>query len=248
MSHYSLLAHFYEFLRNRNLIGGTRFFDKSILLTRSRTGSNMLIDALREHPNIIAHSEIFKRTHSVEEINETLSKIYRNVSYYCNTVIFKVFYYHPYDSELNRYLFEKLINDKSYQIIHLKRRNILRMHLSRKIAEKTKSYLFNTDQISDNKSVEISFEELSRVHNETMTYYQFVKESFVQHDVHELFYEDLIESRVAFDDLLFFLKLKKIDFRTKMRKQNPEELRVLITNFDDLKKRCSGSDFELYFD
>ncbi|MEQ8563060.1 MAG: hypothetical protein RID18_16200 [Cytophagales bacterium] len=248
MSYYSISSHIKEFLRDRKLISDNKTFSKCILLTRSRTGSNMLIDALGEHPSIIAHSEIFKGAQSIEEVNEAFSKIYGNVSYYCNTVIFKVFYYHPYDANLNSYLFEKLISDKSYLIIHLKRRNILRMHLSRKIAEKTKSYIYSADRFSVNKSVEISIEELTKVYNETMNHYQFVNDHFSKHGVHEVFYEDLIKSRVAFDDLLNFLNMKKIDFKTQLRKQNPEELRDLISNFDYLKKRCSGSHFEAYFD
>jgi len=111
---------------------GHNNYKKFIVLTRSRTGSNMLISYLDSHPNIHADREVFARLNG-RHYKDILSKTYGKQPRHVKFAGFKIFYYHPMDDD-KKEIWDYLINSKEISVIHLKRRNILRTMISRKIA------------------------------------------------------------------------------------------------------------------
>ena len=73
---------------------GHRNFKRFIVLSRSRTGSNMLISYLNSHPNIVAKGEALKRMNR-KSASDILKEIYSNQPFWKKAVGFKIFYYHP---------------------------------------------------------------------------------------------------------------------------------------------------------
>jgi LPS sulfotransferase NodH len=109
-------------------------FKEFIVLSRSRTGSNMLISFLNSHPHIQAEGEIFAKLGS-KDPNDILSEVFAKQPLYVKARGFKIFYYHPLDEkDKSNELWNALINMNNLQVIHLKRRNLLRTLVSRKIA------------------------------------------------------------------------------------------------------------------
>jgi hypothetical protein len=101
-----------------------------IILGRPRTGSNMLVYALKAHPEIYARGEIFQRIgcRDFRDVLQATAPRRRAVK----AVGFKLMYNHPLDRDLPE-LWDHLRTDKSIQVIHLERRNFLETHLSSRI-------------------------------------------------------------------------------------------------------------------
>ena len=126
-------------------------YQKFIILARSRVGSNLLISYLNSHPNIHALGEMFGNNHNEANINFRKENPLKFLNEFCfrsyakgiKAVGFKIFYYHPVNGE-SRAIWDDLKNMKDLKIIHLKRENILRTHLSRAIAGQTDKWTVTT--------------------------------------------------------------------------------------------------------
>ena len=111
---------------------GNNQYRRFIVLSRSRTGSNLLISLLNSNPYIHAKGEIFSKL-SGRNYKEVLAKAFSKQPYYVKASGFKIFYYHPSD-DISCGIWDDLQSLDDLHVIHLKRRNILRTLLSRKIA------------------------------------------------------------------------------------------------------------------
>ena len=114
-------------------------YKKFIVLTRNRTGSNMLISMLNSHPSIYARYEII-RTLNGNTVPNIMNKFYSRYPRFVKAVGFKIFYYHPGDDESGT-VWNELRRMENLYIIHLKRRNILRTVLSKEIAHVTEAWI-----------------------------------------------------------------------------------------------------------
>lgn len=69
------------------------------------------------------------------------------------------------------------------------------------------------------------------------------------HPVHELWYEDLASDRQAtVDAVAAFLDVPPAPARSTLKRQNPEHLRDLIANYDELRATFAGTPTERFFD
>ena len=107
-------------------------FVRFIVLTRSRTGSNLLLSFLNSHPNIFCESEIFAKLDGANPISRLLA-VFAKQPRHIRAKGFKIFYYHPLDAKADE-LWRVLEQRNEIRVIHLRRENILRTLLSRKIA------------------------------------------------------------------------------------------------------------------
>ncbi|MCS7039614.1 MAG: hypothetical protein RMN24_07020 [Anaerolineae bacterium] len=113
-------------------IFGHRDFVKFIVLTRSRSGSSLLISLLSSHPNVETYGEYFRKLNG-RSYQEMINRVFSPKSRKINAVGFKIFYDHPHD-EQNSELWNYLAGLADLRILHLKRKNFLRTFISRKIA------------------------------------------------------------------------------------------------------------------
>lgn len=108
------------------LVSGSGKYGKVVIVTRSRSGSNLLCSFLESHPEAFVWREVFRRPHYLTPalthrlISGKYLKRYRAVA-------FKVFYYHRVPPGF----WEHLIADESIHIIHLVRENHLETYVSR---------------------------------------------------------------------------------------------------------------------
>ena len=118
-----------EFLFLLGLLFGSRNYVKVAIVTRSRSGSNMLCSFLESHPQAFVWREIFRRPQYF-----TPQLTYRLISSSYlgryRVVAFKVFYYHLVPD----HFWERLVADERIHIIHLVRPNYLDTYVSRRQA------------------------------------------------------------------------------------------------------------------
>ena len=72
---------------------------------------------------------------------------------------------------------------------------------------------------------------------------------FQDHDVFDLAYETLVENKGdTLTALQRFLGVRPTELSTGMKKINPDSLRELLDNFDELKENFRGTRFAVFFE
>jgi LPS sulfotransferase NodH len=228
---------------------GHRNYVPFIVLTRSRTGSNMLLSFLNSHPNVFCEGEIFAKLEGDDPIRR-LHRTFGRQPRHIRAKGFKLFYYHPLDADAAGFWAE-LQSRTNIRIIHLTRDNILRTLVSRKIAGIKGAWTgtrFDPGEAHE-KSVTVSVEELEEGFRSTSEWERTANERFGSHPVLHVTYEGLVRGpQECYEVLCRFLGVPAARPRTTLSQQNPEKLRDLVNNYDALKDHFAGSQWAIHFD
>jgi LPS sulfotransferase NodH len=211
---------------------GKKQYTKFIILGRSRTGSNLLLSYLNSHINVRAEREIFKWLKGRDE-NELLNKNFAKEPFFIRAKGFKIFYYHPYDKE-NGEIWKLLSDTKDLHVIHIKRKNILRTLVSKKIAQNSKAYTSEEEKKTNKveEKINFDFDELNNLITHTRNLEKTGDDIFSGNKMITVYYEDLVENpELYFKTITDFLGLEYKKPRTSYKKQNPEKLSELLENF-----------------
>ncbi|WP_299486054.1 Stf0 family sulfotransferase [Acaryochloris sp. IP29b_bin.137] len=229
-------------------------YQKFMVLTRSRTGSNLLISLLNSHPLIHAEYEAFAKLRG-ETVEQRFGAVYSKQPSTIKAVGFKLFYYHPLDDKHQfEALWNRIIQDKAIRIIHLKRKNKLRMIVSRTIAEQQEIWSQKETPSPQAPLVKSKPIMLSTVALEkeflasTDPEIQFANR-LRGHPILDIYYEDIVENMdTATGQIFDFLGLPPCQPQTSFRKQNIEPLSKLVSNYASLKQYFAGSQWESFFE
>ena len=238
-------------LINYELLGtfGSVDFVPFIVLTRSRTGSNMLISMLDSHPNIRAEGELFR------DLNPKFSGLALNLVFsrqprHVRASGFKIFYGHARKGGATS-VWDKLERMDRLSVIHLKRENILRALVSDRIARDQGVWLTKSpkDLPKQCKRIKLSVAEAEREFNLTRLHELEGDRRFSAHPRLEVYYENLVSDIPAtFKKVTEFFCVPYVEPRIQLHKQNPEPLKDLLVNYDELKAAFSGTDWQQFFD
>jgi hypothetical protein len=227
--------------------GHTRF-RRFIVLSRSRTGSNLLISQLGNHPHIHTTGEIFSwlkgRSHT-----QVLNTVFQRQPFYVKAAGFKIFYYHPQDDD-SGCVWNALESRDDLHVIHLTRKNILRTLVSRKLAGTQGAWVSGRAGGAASPSV-VSFtpDELWKGFTETRRWEQDGEHRFRRHPRMTLRYEDMVGSPDrAFGQVTDFLGVRFQRPETRLRKQNTRSLRESIANYEELKAGFAGTEWQPFFE
>ena len=274
-----------------------------IILSAARTGSNVLASYLNSSEQIVCFRELFNWTakeyidfnvagydrFSAEDraLRDSDYKRFLQERILCprpkgvRAVGFKMPYDHfwGYDG-----LLDWLVQDADLRVLHLKRRNQLRMLVSYKIAKTTGVWLDDKKVTLASKfrpanvpgairrprrsftrlwrflrpkrhwqqrrePVTLSEQEcrafFERIENDEAVYI----ERFHGHPQVELYYEELLDRRnEVLDRVQSFLDIEPRRLTVTMRRQNPEHLRELLANYDELFEAFQGTPYAAFFD
>jgi LPS sulfotransferase NodH len=229
---------------------GQKQYKRFVLLSRSRTGSNLLISMLNSHPSVYAEGEIFSWLKGRTE-EQILNRIYASYPGYIKAVGFKIFYYHPQDDE-SGLIWQLLQNLDDLYIIHLKRRNILRTLLSRRIAGLTDAYRYDLQKSGKNdqkKRCRFSEDELRAGFEQTRDWEIKFAKLFSNKAAIDVYYEDMVcNPNLEFNKIANLLKIKSHSPRTHLKKQNPEKAIELIENYTTLKTKFNDTQWGCFFE
>jgi LPS sulfotransferase NodH len=228
--------------------GGTDFVP-FIVLTRSRTGSNMLISMLDSHPNIRAEGELFR------DLNPKLSGfaldlVFSRQPRHVRASGFKIFYGHARKGGATS-VWDKLERMDRLSVIHLKRKNILRTVVSDRIARDQGVWLAKSskDLPKRCKRIKLPIAEAERAFSLTKLRELEGDRRFGAHRRLELYYEDLVsDAQATFQKVTEFLNVPYVEPTIQLRKQNPEPLKDLLVNYDELKAAFSETHWQQCFD
>ena len=256
---------------NVHLNGSNDTYQKYIILTFPRTGSNHLVSYLRSHNQIISFAELFQRSqvwfnydgyprYNSETLISYRNKnvvdflnnmIFRKFAQEISAVGFKLFYDQPAHIPGGEIILNYLKNLKDLKIIHLKRKNVFRAYVSLKVALKTNEWV-----VYGKTNSKLPNSEINPTYENCLFFFKFVKEnmkfyeSFFKDSHHlEIFYEDLVGNpKIALSKIQEFLNVEQFDLKSLCKKQASASLPSYVSNFFELKKMFSGTEFEQYFE
>lgn len=244
------LISFQSLLFKTAKIGHTKY-TRFIVLSHARSGSNFLISLLNSNLTIEAEGEIMVNVGD-QDPEESLNRFFtKKRPTYIRARGFKVFYYHPLDFDEDTF-WSLLKSIDDLYVIHLKRRNHLRMLTSTKLAKKTGKWA-SSDSVQNvdpsEKKITFTMEELIQKFEKVEYWEEKGKTYFSDQKYIAITYEDLVENRNAtIEEISAFLGTNFVKSSTTLQKQNPEPLEDLITNYDDLKQQFSGTRWDKYFE
>ncbi len=260
-----------KFALSKGLLPRHKDYTQFIILSRSRSGSNYLVDLLNCHQGITCFNELFSRSgvtywglpgygsrsykssrfrHVKESdpVNFLLTYIYNQHPVSVSAVGFKLFYNQAKNGD-SRSLWDYLSKLYDLKIIHLQRRNLLNIVASKKIAETNNEWI-KRGRHSYNKKMRITLS-----HDECVA--QFVKtrsweiesaELFKSQRIMDIYYEDLVSDlENVMGNVQDFLGVERQHLSATTRKQSTMPISDVIDNFQELKVSFKATEWESLF-
>ena len=231
-------------------------YTRFIVLTKPRTGSNLLVNSLQSHPDMKVFGELFRGgvddavkadiLNSVEDYFQ--SRIFKQYGRGIKAVGFKIFYHHPVYDHTGK-VWQYLLGMDDLKVIHLRRENILKALVSMKIATNTDVWKeSNESKDMVYKRVALTVDECRNYFDQTRKWEEEASEKFANNPLLELTYEELTSDyQMQMQSIQEFLDVEPIELQPKTAKQNPEALSELILNYEELKMHFSGTEWERLF-
>jgi LPS sulfotransferase NodH len=250
------------------LLKGHRDYTRFIILGRSRTGSNLLRGLLASDPSVTIFSELFQNREEIvwglpyyptsgrvfeQFLNEPVrfieEQVYRKVPQVTRAVGFKIFYYHA-QSEPWKPVWDYLVKNRDIHVLHIKRRNMLRTHLSKVRAEQSGKWANISGEKDELHQVCLDFDQLVDDFTRTRQMERDGDILFKEHPNMEIIYEDLEGDYLnEFKKVQDFLSLENWPIAPQTYKQSREtSLSEAIENYTELKNRFQGSDWAGFFE
>ena len=230
---------------------GNHEYKRFIVLSRSRTGSNLLISLLDSHSQIHVKGEKFVRLRGRDH-KKILANLFSKQPHFLKAKGFKIFYEHPLDDD-SCSIWEDLQSMEDLYVIHLKRKNILRTLLSRKIAgiQNVWAVTPNEKSHSCQEQVTVSFtvDELNAGFRQTREWEEMGDASFSRHPLLSIDYEELVADRATtLRKVTQFLGVEYRSPKTELLKQSCGSMREQISNYDELKSAFAETEWGHFFE
>lgn len=247
-----------------NIVKNTRF----VIAATQRTGSTLIMSALASHPEILCLPEIFLYTRRVTTRSENSYHHYLSTTsrgkwkhYFARRKI--VFDYLDYIYSLPGYpcigfklmyshlsLFPMVMDYLAHNniiVVHNRRKNILKKHVSRIAARQRQ--LYHSDTAIKARPVFVTvrglIRRLKKIEKENSSLNQVLVRSGCP--VIEVCYEDILRNKAAvFNVVQSFLGVPPRSLTTHLHKLNPDDLPRVIDNYDQVRDKLSGTCFEKY--
>jgi LPS sulfotransferase NodH len=245
-----------------------------IITGPARTGSTMLVQLLRSHPEICSHSELFSPNKITGMTGVYLQKsreepgFIERLSNERDRDPIKFLYKIALDSQgrkvvgfklkhdelvLPEYktLRDEIAGDLDFRIIHLRRENLLRRFLSWHIANHIThiTLAVGPQAIPDVPRVRLDPSKCQRDFETTEKREKEFRELFAKHQSFSISYEELVSGNSdKVSALLSFLEVSPRELTTTTKKLGNDDLRKAIANFDELRAHFAGSRFANFFE
>lgn len=264
-------AGLYPYFRNlaleSGLMAGQTEYTKFIILGRSRVGSNFLRGLLNSHSQVTVFGELFQNK---EEIGWALpgyypsrktrqlfheapvdfleSKVFTAFPEHTGAVGFKIFYYHAQDEKWKP-VWDYLREMPDLKVIHMKRHNILKTHLSRQRAVKTDRWVNTNGRREPQRSISLDYEKCLDDFIRTRAWEDAYDAYFAGNDTIEVMYEDLAaDYQREIRRIQEFLGVNFEDVQPETYKQSRQPLSEAIANYCELRERFQQTPWSTFFE
>lgn len=249
-------------------------YNKFIVLSQARTGSNFLLSLLDSHEQVITYGELFVKSDCIgwhrlkyneywqskslislmnKKPQEFLQKkVFRKYPSPIAAVGFKIFYGQAKEFP-TKTVWEFLQSQRDIKIIHLKRKNLLKSLLSLKKALITDQWIAISQKELQDKSRDIS---ITLTYEDCLQYFHKTHDIMLEHDIFfsqhpiiDIYYEDLCEDHINQTRIIQdFLGLKYRALKSYTVKQSSLSLSESITNYFELKEQFQNTPWAKFFE
>ena len=257
-----------ELAYNLGILPSHTDYVRFIILGRSRVGSNFLRSLLNSHEQIRIFGEIFRNADAIDwdmpdyQTTPAQLKLYQSdpVDFFekqvfhrlpksISAVGFKIFYYHAPENTVFSKIWPHMLAQNSLRVIHLKRRNILQTHLSRKRAVLTDSWVNTDGKKEKSPPIRLDYDELLADFEQTRQWENEFDARFARHPLFNVAYEDLsADPGSVINSLQAFLGVDPQPLSAQTHKQSSMPISAEVTNFLELKARFLGSPWQSFFE
>lgn len=251
-------------------MAGRSDYLRFIVVTRTRTGWHLLRSALNTHSQVVVLGELFKNPETTVLRNwpyhyvpawygRRLSALIRSdpirfleTKVFCTypaavrAVGFKIGYRHARESQWTP-VWPYLQERKGLKVIHLKRRNILKAHLSLVRAQESRLWVSRSGDADPVRPVHLDIEKCLSAFEETRADGIACDRFFDGHERTDVFYEDLCDSYPAeIDRIQAFLGVRSETIEPKTRRLGTRPLSESIENYGELVRRFTDTPWEAF--
>lgn len=235
---------------------------RAIILTTQRSGSTFLVECLDSHPEIECSGEIlngqpdhpvppfrgpFKHVKKALRIARTgawmpgrwMGAFYERGQ--AKVRCFKAMY-----NQLSRpFALRYLVENEDVRVIHLRRHNLLKVHISSLLMSKR----VQIQATAPTEAVWIQVDAAKAIASmrKARAHYESFDRAFEKHPRLQVSYENLIDGAYLQADaarrICDFLDVAQFRMQSKLTKLNPESLRDMVTNYDELADAISRTEF-----
>ncbi len=246
------------------LAPGHTDYVRFVIVASARTGSTLVTRSLNQHGAAVTYGEIMRapelfparfpelgnsaglfRADPVRFLEE---RIYRKYPEAIQAVGFKIFYSHaPRDTAWGRAVWDYLVGQPALRVIHLRRRNLLAAHVSRKKAAAADEWI-KYSGASQGGGVTLDYEETRARFEQAQAWEREYDALFAGHPLLDLVYEDVAADYAAeMRRVQDFLGLPARDVPPATKKRPPQPLSEQIANYDELKERFATTPWAEFF-
>lgn len=141
-----------------------------------------------------------------------------------------------------------LKNIDGLKIIHLKRKNLLRVYLSLLTANKLRLWVSTNNKSPVLKSTTIDHLELKNFFAEVTKLQEYYQKYFSNKEMIDVYYENIVTNKDGeMNKILDFLEVPKRNLTSKLVKLNTRLLQDCISNYSSLKKYFAGTQWSGFF-
>ena len=266
LKHYP--AYLWHYAYEKEILKGTRDYQRFIILSRKRSGTNFLRYMLDGHPAIETFGELFMsnsfipwqkhgfefykhssnylKRYREDPISFLHSAVFKNYPDSIKAVGFKIFPTHALDPEIKP-IWRHLQEDKQLKIIYLIRVNYLASLVSKKQALQTQQWISHKGPTKA-QPVHFNPKMLEEKLQEQENIEKYYRHYFRNSDVLEFTYEELVADRVHWEKkILNFLDVPYHTLTPQTSKQSKSSLRERIENYGELSDYFAGTKWERFF-
>jgi len=237
-----------------------------VIIANERTGSNLLVSLLSSHPDIHQYGEIIGESILRQEDIQAKIRIVGTMRYIINSfkkrfykkaVGIKVLYHQLQNRYAERWgitelsgVLNELRKNKKIKIIHLKRRNHLKVLISSELAKMTKEYVKrNSNSATQEIQLTLKSEKCTSFFQTIAENEKYFDECFQSHDILEIYYEDLVsDTENVCRKVLNLLQVEKCDLKSTTLKQSRKPLSERIQNYTELKQYFKNTPSSIFFE
>ena len=235
---------------------------RAVILTTQRTGSTSLVVSLGTHPEIECAGEIligapdaprppvrgrFKTAAKIANIvrsgawlpGRRMERFYSGGN--ARVRVFKAMY----NQLANPFALRYLKDDRTIRVLHLRRENLLKVHVSRLLMGKRERVQATAPV--DAVRTHVDPREAITAMRRARERYERFEALFGDHPRLQLTYESLFDgqelSAGTTAAICEFLAVARHPMRSNLTKLNPESLRDMVTNYDELAAAVARTEF-----
>lgn len=260
-------VHLKNLALDTGVLDGHSAYTRYIILGRGRSGTNFLRTSLNSHSQIVAFGELFMGQNNInwgvrgyrksksmltliqnDPIKFLEKKVFRKYPKQTSAVGFKIFYDHAQDEDW-KLIWTHLKKQKDLKVIHLRRKNILKIVLSTERVRQGSKAINMTGAQESKSPVVLDYDECLRAFKNIPNQKKEYDLLFKDHHKIDVVYEKLTKNyEEQMKRIQEFLGVDYEIVKPATYKQTRLPLSQAIANYSELKEKFTGTPWEEFFE